>query len=265
MSFRGEDLTGNHYGHLTVLGYTDNQGWKCRCDCGKEIYVQKFRLTNGIAKSCGCSHYTEMKKFDLTGQAFGEWTVLKSVRGGWLCRCSCGIEREVRGISLRQGLSTNCGHPQFNVGDILKGYEIIEVVDAGKNVSYRCKCQYCGDIVNKKQFWTEHLCQRQDKITEKLSQYYVEGTNTQNLKSALNGVTPKNNTSGVRGVYYDKSLNTYKAIIKFQQKNYYLGSGDIEYCTKLRKEAEKRIYGEFLDWYESIKKEEKKIKKEKQI
>lgn len=52
---------------------------------------------------------------DLTGKRFGRWVVLK--RGGydswknlkWLCRCDCGTEREVLGLSLRNGTSLSCG------------------------------------------------------------------------------------------------------------------------------------------------------------
>lgn len=50
-----------------------------------------------------------MGKFvDLTGQVFGEWTVLsyagvKGKNGYWLCRCSCGKEQENRGTHLRGG------------------------------------------------------------------------------------------------------------------------------------------------------------------
>jgi hypothetical protein len=51
---------------------------------------------------------------DLTGKRFGTWTVIaKGDKPGahrrWLCRCDCGIERDVAGPNLRSGLSTNCG------------------------------------------------------------------------------------------------------------------------------------------------------------
>lgn len=55
---------------------------------------------------------------DLTGKRFGTWTVLKrgSLRtypsGGqhwtWLCRCDCGAEMEVLGVSLRSGRTHSC-------------------------------------------------------------------------------------------------------------------------------------------------------------
>lgn len=53
---------------------------------------------------------------ELTGQTFGRLTVLKrSAQLGrrgevyWLCRCSCGVEREVRASSLRSGRAKSCG------------------------------------------------------------------------------------------------------------------------------------------------------------
>lgn len=55
---------------------------------------------------------------DLTGRQFGLWyvighprrVVLRSSRKYlWLCRCSCGVEREVVGGDLREGKSQSCG------------------------------------------------------------------------------------------------------------------------------------------------------------
>src|SRR5438132_13816751 len=51
---------------------------------------------------------------DLTGQQFGEWTVLER-RGTahgkalWLVRCRCGQEKTIHGNSLRRGVSRSCG------------------------------------------------------------------------------------------------------------------------------------------------------------
>lgn len=55
------------------------------------------------------------KIIDLTGQQFGEYTVLErdlSKTGGpvyWICKCSCGSQKSVRGQNLRNGTSTHCG------------------------------------------------------------------------------------------------------------------------------------------------------------
>lgn len=62
-----------------------------------------------------------MPKFiDLTGQKFGRWTVLQRVPNHgnavyWLCECSCGTRKEVKGAHLRSGASTSCGCRQKEV------------------------------------------------------------------------------------------------------------------------------------------------------
>lgn len=54
-----------------------------------------------------------MRKIDLTGNIFGRWIVLapsgRRYQPMWLCRCSCGVEREVSGANLRTGKSMSCG------------------------------------------------------------------------------------------------------------------------------------------------------------
>lgn len=52
---------------------------------------------------------------DLTGQRFVRWIVLIFSRmdcrkkAVWLCRCDCGVEREVASGELRKGKSRSCG------------------------------------------------------------------------------------------------------------------------------------------------------------
>lgn len=40
---------------------------------------------------------------------FGIWTVLRAEGRKWLCRCDCGVEREVVRWDLNSGRSTGCG------------------------------------------------------------------------------------------------------------------------------------------------------------
>jgi len=53
---------------------------------------------------------------DITGQSFGRWVVVKRVGNNesftgtiWLCRCSCGAEKEVPKGYLKSGHSKSCG------------------------------------------------------------------------------------------------------------------------------------------------------------
>ena len=57
-----------------------------------------------------------MKKIiDLSGQQFGDWTVIKLDHNSpkydkyWLCQCVCGVEKAVIQHTLKSGASTNCG------------------------------------------------------------------------------------------------------------------------------------------------------------
>lgn len=57
---------------------------------------------------------------DQSGKKFGRWTVLsyvKPVRGTslWLCKCECGVERNVSINNLRMGKSKSCGCLQKEV------------------------------------------------------------------------------------------------------------------------------------------------------
>lgn len=49
---------------------------------------------------------------DLTGMHFGRWTVLSRANTSspprWRCRCDCGTERDVLGVTLRSGETKSC-------------------------------------------------------------------------------------------------------------------------------------------------------------
>ena len=55
------DLTGQHFGHLTVIrefeGRTYKNGsvcWLCVCDCGNQKIVRSDKLRSGKQTDCGC-------------------------------------------------------------------------------------------------------------------------------------------------------------------------------------------------------------------
>ena len=56
-----EDLTGKHFGRLTILGRSDKRGsrgartvplWECQCDCGTITYKATDTLTNPDVSMC---------------------------------------------------------------------------------------------------------------------------------------------------------------------------------------------------------------------
>ena len=115
---RAKDLTGQKFNRLTVLNehkYEDKKTyWKCRCDCGKEVWVWNGNLKNGQVKSCGCIQQDLTPKQDLTKQQFGKLTVLQlSYRKNkslyWKCKCKCGNIAYVKTSDLITGKVKSCG------------------------------------------------------------------------------------------------------------------------------------------------------------
>lgn len=140
------DLTGQRFGRWTVLkrGQTRNKMvyWVCQCDCGTIREVKGNSLRRGQSKSCGClqkeiskekcSQIGKQNLKDLTGQKFGDWTILKDSgrrrsNGSviWLCQCTCGTIRGIRRQSLITGYSKNCGCKKISSKGELKIYNLL--------------------------------------------------------------------------------------------------------------------------------------------
>jgi hypothetical protein len=107
------------------------------------------------------------KRIDMTGQQFGDWTVLhydENSKGGtakWICRCVCGNEKSVAGPSLRRGESKGCGcrkaiNSRENngtfVNEIGNRYGKLVVIAKDEELSiakhraqWVCKCD-CGNL-----------------------------------------------------------------------------------------------------------------------
>lgn len=130
-----ENLIGQRFGRWLVVneapnrvsltGKTRSIMWKCRCDCGTVKDVRARALKTGTSTSCGClqrEHVSKALTDDLTGRRFSYLTVLyrngshahSKKRNGsksavWHCRCDCGNELDVMGMSLKNGDCTSCG------------------------------------------------------------------------------------------------------------------------------------------------------------
>lgn len=92
--------------------------------------------------------------------------------------------------------------------------------------------------------------------------FCMEGTNIKNLTAKV----PKNNTSGVKGVHWDKTRQKWIAQIVFKGKHYYLGRySKKEDAIAIRKIAEEKLFGNFLEWFaEQFPEKWKKINKNKE-
>ena len=91
---RGNELTGERFGRLVVLGESekrDKKGhifWICRCDCNNILVVCGNNLRNSNTQSCGClqkenilkantTHGLSHNKNGKTTKLYGTWSAMK--------------------------------------------------------------------------------------------------------------------------------------------------------------------------------------------
>ncbi|MBQ6430832.1 MAG: hypothetical protein IJJ99_03020 [Oscillospiraceae bacterium] len=115
------DLSGQVFGKLTVVSYAGSRNgngalWLCKCDCGNiTIKSGKMLRHHGKYASCGCYDGRRKRLVDLTGQRFGNLTVLhrventKDSKPQWLCQCDCGNQKIVQSKHLKSGDVKSCG------------------------------------------------------------------------------------------------------------------------------------------------------------
>lgn len=214
------------------------------------------------------------KALDLTGERFGRWAVLQRIKSNhkkimYQCVCECGTEKLVYGSNLKNGKSLSCGclaremssarlkAIKQNTIPKLEGQRFSKLLvshytderSTDGEVLWLCICD-CGKSTYVK---TSNLlkgitnsCGCHWREQQKKSMGFVDGTSV----VAITRKTGSNNTSGVKGVKWHKGQKKWTANIGFKGKRYWLGSfHTIDEATQVRKIAESKLFGEFLDWY----------------
>lgn len=209
---------------------------------------------------------------DLTGKVFGYWRVdektdRRDSTGSiiWACTCKCGKKDEVAGRHLTSLESRSCGclkaelMAERTANDLSEMHfdrlKAVRKTDQRKNgsVVWECQCE-CGNIAyvraaslvqgNTKSCGCLNATQSRRNLLNRLSVDIVDGTKL----SALNSSPPSDNTSGVRGVNYERSTGRWRASIGFKGVVYDLGSYNyLEQAAQARKTAEEIIWKPFLE------------------
>lgn len=199
-----------------------------------------------------------MKKIDLSGQVYGRLTVLGDIGKRtnnkeilWQCICECGTIAYAKGSHLKSGAIRSCGclnreaRSKRRTQD-LTGYEdenfkvIRRVGSKHSKALWEVECKHCGNLaeLTGNALKNQKSCGCLKKGANK--EYMASIMDLESLKSTK--PTAKS-TTGVRGVYYRKSKNTYQAFINVDKKPVYLGSSkNFDEAVKMRRDAEKK-YG----------------------
>lgn len=202
----------------------------------------------------------------LIGERFGKLTVIERVpsdKNGnrkWLCKCDCGGEHIATTGNLRSGRTTNCGckkSPDLT-GKVFGRLTVLGRSDkrnsrgARTTPMWECRCE-CGAITYKATDTLtnpeESMCQSCQGLyaaeNARKSAGFVDGTQ---ITRITNMKPTAANTTGVRGVQYDKKSNRYRARLKFKGKLLNFGSyRTLEEAATARRAAEEEYYGAFLE------------------
>lgn len=124
---------------------------------------------------------------------------------------------------------------------------------------WECRCE-CGNITYKA---TDTLTNPDLSMCNKCVGAYatskmrvragfVDGTQ---ISRIMSDKLISSNTSGARGVYWDRRSEKWRARLRFKGKNYSFGTyTSFEDAVEARKKGERLVYGGFLDQLESDKK-----------
>lgn len=214
-----KDLTGKRFGKLLVIERAENingrVAWKCLCDCGREYIVRTGDLTikNG-RRSCGKCHY----KFDNNLYEFKNDYVI-------------GYDPKGRKFYIDEEDLFKIKHITWHVDE--KGYVSGSI--NGKVIALH------RFLMNPKD--DEVVDHKNRKPYDNRKSNLRVCTQSQNI---MNKKKPKNNKSGVVGVYWYQRDNRWRAEITVNYKTIYLGEyKNFEDAVRVRKEAEKKYFGEF--------------------
>ncbi len=276
ITVRFYDLAGKRFGMLVAEkkmppSSDGKTRWMCRCDCGKQFVATSLDLRNGKKTDCGCVtdyHSGNHSLIDLAGQRFGKLTVLskenaqKDGHTRWQCRCDCGNVCTVTSFALRKGKIKSCGcgrrkditGQRFGKLTAIKRTERFTFQSGRKKFLWECRCD-CGETVymlpEKLRKNINHACARcASKMcvdAMRASAGFVEGTQVSKI---VNTTPNANSKSGIKGVFWNKATRKWRAVLRFQRIDHYLGEyTELENAVKARKKAEEEYFAPVLERY----------------
>lgn len=156
LKYHINDYIGKRYGHLIVIGKTENSSipnaFDFKCDCGKIVSYAPDRVISGRQKSCGkCvfSNKPSYPRFDIAeyiGKKKNKLTVVgladkSPADKKWYikCVCDCGNTVEVLPYQFEKGIIKSCGCLRKNSPNYKDGRTKHSLYSLWKTMIDRCE------------------------------------------------------------------------------------------------------------------------------
>lgn len=219
------DLTGKKYGRLTVLCRAENNdhnkiAWHCSCDCGKKVVALGARLKEGSIRSCGCFQKETVAELGKNSRKI--WQPI-------LCDSYSKIPLNNGEYALvdTEDLDIVKNYTWYKDNN---GYVRTRFYKTKKAVAIHSLV-----LPHNKEFCIDHISM--NKLDNRKSNLRVVTYS----KNSSNTNVHVNNTSGYRGVTFDKSVKKWRAYITRDKHINRIGRFDTpelaakaydEYCRK---------------------------------
>lgn len=213
------------YGKLTtkyVVGITKNRAkiWHCYCECGNEVDVASSSLSTGNTRSCGCLRKETARRNGEFNRCKNKYDLNRSYGIGYTAngdRFYFDLEDFDKIKKYTWNLNSDGYVISQPFGKTLRMHMLVMNSDGAYDVDH-----------------LNHITYDNRKKNLRLIKHY------QNITYSK---TYSNNTSGRKGVYWDKSRNKWMSCITYNKKTKHLGRFDLyEDAVKAREEAEKNIH-----------------------
>ena len=219
---------GEKYGKLTaikIIGRAVNKNliWECLCDCGNLINVPTGSLVTGNTRSCGCLLSESKRKAGLLSRKLNRYDLSGSFGIGY-DENEHSFYFDLEDYDLIKEYTWSVSSEGYVVsrpfGKTLRMHMLVMHSDGSKPVDHIFHINYD----NRKS--ELRICEHFENI--------------------INSKEYTNNTSGRKGVYWDKSRDRWMASITYNNKTIPLGRY-LEYddAVKAREIAEREYHKEF--------------------
>lgn len=224
-----KDLVGQKFNRWTVIeqaeDYIESSGkhrvnWKCICDCGTIRNVIEKNLKNGTSKSCGCLRKEKVSNIGKQNKKYNTYDL----------------------------------SGEYGIGYTSKGEEFWfdkEDFDLIKDYCWFINSGYVMSRGNNNKFIKFHRLLYPNAETVDHIRHRTFDNRRSELRVAtksqnqMNTIIRTDNTSGYKGVSWDKSENKWAAYINIDKKFHKKRFANLKDAIEQRKKWEEKYYGEY--------------------